>query len=56
MGETVKGGKYADADGKGFHDAWGNKVGSSENKAAVEAGAPEAEAPKKKAKRAKKAK
>lgn len=55
MSEGIKGGKYADADGKGFHDAWGNKVGSTENKAAVAASEPEAPAPKK-AKKAKKSK
>lgn len=26
MNETIPGGKYANADGSGFHDAWGNPV------------------------------
>ena len=26
MGQTIPGGQYADADGKGYHDAWGNKI------------------------------
>lgn len=55
MSDGPKGGYYRDEDGKGFHDAWGNKIGSEEHKTAVSVAAPAPKAPKK-AKRAKKAK
>ena len=32
MTQTIPGGQYRDADGKGFHDAWGNKVDPLGNK------------------------